>query len=83
MWDARSNSDIFNSNESLYCGAARIIFDITKDMLCEKVLNYDKWSNIFLYYKFNILNLFDKAHNRSLANSLSTSIFKSDVMVMP
>ena len=35
-----------------------------------------QWSNCFLYYKLDIFKLFYKAHNGSLPNSLSTSIFK-------
>ena len=65
-----------NSIERLHCRAARIIFYLPKYMALEKCLIMTQWSNCFLYYKLDIFKLFYKAHNGSLPNSLSTSIFK-------
>ena len=75
LWGSCCNSDIIDSIERLHCRAARVIFNLPKDMPTYDVLSYDQWSTFSLYYKLDILRLFYKAfHNDSLPEPLTKSI---------
>ena len=77
LWGSCRNSDILDSIERLHCRAARIIFNLPKDMSSNEVLNYDKWSTFSLYYKLDILRLFYKANNDSLPEPLMKSLLEN------
>ena len=77
LWGSCCNSDILDSIERLHCRAARIIFNLPKDMSTNDVLKYDQWSTFSLYYKFDILRLFYKANNDSLPEPLRKSILEN------
>lgn len=40
LWSSCGNSDLFKSIERLHCRAARIIYNLPKDMLSEDVLRH-------------------------------------------
>ena len=48
---------------------------LQRDTPSKKVLAYDRWPTIFLYYKFDIFKIFFKAHNNSLPELLSNNIY--------
>ena len=61
------NSDILDSIERLHCRAARIIFNLPKDMPTNDVLKSVQWFTFSLYHKLDILKLFYKANIDSLS----------------
>ena len=74
LWDACSNSDLLCSIERLHCRAARIIFNLPKNMTSCDVLECDHWPTLFLLYKIDIFKLFYKAHNGTLPELLYKDI---------
>ncbi|KAL9970882.1 hypothetical protein ACROYT_G023335 [Oculina patagonica] len=50
LWGSCCNSDMLDSIERLHCRAARIIFNLPKDMPSNDVLKYDQWLNRELYF---------------------------------
>ena len=56
-------SDLFKSIERLHYGAARIIYNLPKDMASEDVLRYVQWPTLSIYYKLDVLGLFYGAKN--------------------
>ena len=69
LWGSCCNSDILHSIERLHCRAARIIFNLPKDMPTNDVLKYVQWSTFSLYYKLDILRLPDPLMKLILDNS--------------
>lgn len=63
LWGACCDSDIISSNEKIHCQAARIIFNLPKDMAFGQVLNFANWITIRLNYKVEIFKLFYNANN--------------------
>ena len=53
-----ANSDVFKLIEKLHCRAARIIYNLPKDMASEDVLRHVQWPTFFMYYKLDTLRLF-------------------------
>ena len=74
LWGSCCNSDMLDSIERLHCRAARIIFNLPKDMPSNEVLKYDQWFTFSVYYKLDILRLFYKANNDRLPEPLMKSI---------
>jgi hypothetical protein len=77
LWGACCNSNIISSIERLFCRAAKIIFNLPKDMASGQVLNFANWITIRLDYKVEIFKLFYNANNDILPDSLSKSIFRN------
>ena len=48
---------------------------LQRDTPSKKVLAYDRWPTIFLYYKIDIFKIFFKAHNNILPELLSNNIY--------
>ena len=48
LWGSCCNSDLLKSIEMLHCRAARIIYNLPKDMALEDVLRYVQWPTFFL-----------------------------------
>ena len=57
LWGSCCNSELFNSIDRLHCRAARIIFDLSKDMASSEVMETVNWSTIKLIYKLEIFTL--------------------------
>ena len=74
LWGSCTNSDLVNSVNSLHCRAARILFNLPRDMPSTEVLTYAQWQSISLHYKTDILKIFYKGHNDELPALLSESI---------
>ena len=68
---------VISSIERLHCRAARIIFNLPKDMASGQVLNFANWITIRLDYKVEIFKLFYNANNDILPDRLSKSIFRN------
>ena len=61
LWGSCCNSDLFQSLERLYCRAARLIFNLPKDMASAEVLQRDQWPTLSIYCKSAIFICFHKA----------------------
>ena len=61
LWGSCCNSDLFQSLERLYCRAARLIFNLPKDMASAEVLQQDQWPTLSIYCKSAIFICFHKA----------------------
>ena len=65
LWGSCCNSDLFQSLERLHCRAARLIFNLPKDMASVDVLQRAQWPTLSIYYKSAIFICFHKAfHDR-------------------
>ena len=71
LWGACCNSDNLDFLERLHCRAARIIFNLPKDMASHGVLERAEWFTIRFYYKLVIFKCMHKAYNRRLPNTLT------------
>ena len=76
LWGSCNNTDIFGSIERLHCRAARIRFNLPKDMTSSNMLRYDQWPIPSLYYKSDIFKLFYTGYNATLPDSLSENMHK-------
>ena len=76
LWGSCCNSDMLDAVERLHCRAARIIFNLPKDMASSEVLKYDHWSSFFTYYKLDSFALIYKATNNMLPYTMSKGIVK-------
>ena len=52
------NSDIIQSLDLLHCRAARLIYNLPKDMASAEVLERVQWSTLFSIIHVNLLFLF-------------------------
>ena len=76
LWGACCNSDILDSLERLHCRAARISFNLPKDMTPHDALERAEWFTIRFYYKLAIFKCMHKAYNRRLPSTLINGIRK-------
>ena len=76
LWGACCNSDNLDILERLHCRAARIIFNLPKDMASHGVLECAEWFTICFYYKPAIFNCMHKAYNGRLPCALTNGIAK-------
>ena len=76
LWGACCNSDILYSLERLHCRAARIVFNLPKDMASHDVLERAEWFTIRFYYKLAIFKCMHKAYNGRLPSTLSNCTAK-------
>ena len=74
LWRSSNKSDLLHIIERLHCRAARIIFNLPKDMPSSTVLEYDHWDTIDFYHKIEVVKLFYKGYNNYLPEILSKSI---------
>ena len=63
LWGACCNSDILDFLERLHCRAARISFNLPKDMASRDVLERAEWSTIRFYHKLATFKCLHKAYN--------------------
>ena len=57
FWGSCCNSELIKSIDRLHCRAARIIFNLSKDMASSEVMKTVNWSTIRLSYKLEIFKL--------------------------
>ena len=74
LWGSCYNSDLFKSIERLHCRAARIIYNLPKDMASVDVLRHVQWPSFFVYYKLDVLRLFYRVHSKSLPDIMYENI---------
>ena len=70
------NSDLLDSLERLHCRAARIIFNLPKDMASHDVLERAEWFTIRFYYKLAVFKCMHEAYNGRLPSTLNYCIAK-------
>jgi len=68
------NGDLFDSLERLHCRAARIIFNLPKDMRSSDVLEYANWHPLSYCYKLALFKLMQKAFSNRLAQVICDTI---------
>ena len=77
LWGSCCNSDLFQSLERLYCRAARLIFNLPKDMASAEALQRDQWPTLSIYHKSAISAIcFHKAFHDRLPVTLIDLISK-------
>ena len=76
LWASCYNSDLFQSLERFHCRAARLIFNLPKDMTFADVLQRAQWQTLSIYYKSAIFICFHKAYHDRLPDTLIDLIFK-------
>ena len=74
LWGSCCNTELIHSIERLHCRAARIIYNLPKDMASTEVLERSAWTNINFHYKFAVLKLVQNAYNDTLPTILSKCI---------
>jgi len=60
LWGKCSNVYLFDSLERLHCRAARIIFNLPKDMRSSDVLEHANWHPLSYCYKLALLRWLDR-----------------------
>ena len=68
LWGSCCNSELINSIDRLHCRAAKIIFNLSKDVASSEVMKTVNWSIIRLSYMYN-------AYKNILPDSLCGKIF--------
>ena len=76
LWGSCCNSNLFQSLERLHCRAARLIFNLPKDMASVDVLQPAQWPTRSFYYKSAIFICFHKAFHDRLPVTLTDLISK-------
>ena len=76
LWGSCYNSNLFQSVERLYCRAARLIFNLPKDMASAEVLQRAQWPTLSIYHKSAIFICFHKAFHDRLPVTLIDLISK-------
>ena len=74
LWWSCFNADLFYSSERLHCRAARIIFNLPKDMRSSDVLIRADWHSLSYCYNLVLLKLMHKAFHDELPRVLSNNI---------
>ena len=74
LWGSCFNADHFYSLERLHCRAARIIFNLSKDITSSDVLIQADWHPLSYCYELVLLKLMHKAFHDELPQVLSDNI---------
>ena len=74
LWGSCFNADLFDTLERLHCRAARVIFNLPKDMRSLDVLRQAKWHPLSYSYKLVLLKLVHRAFHDKLPQVLSDNI---------
>ena len=78
VWGGCSNLENFNSLERLHCIAARIIYNLPRDMSSSDVLDRVKWPSIFRQYKVALFKFMHKGYHFNLPKISSHIIVKRE-----
>ena len=76
VWGGCSNLENFNSLERFYCRAARIIYNLPRDMSSSDVLDRVKWPSIFRQYKVALFKFMHKGYHSNLPKISSHIVVK-------
>lgn len=76
LWGSCCKSDLFQSLERLHCRAARLIFNLLKDVTSADVQQRAQWQTLSIYYKSAIFICFYKTFHDKLPVILIDPIFK-------
>ena len=71
VWGGCVNAEQLNSLEVLHCRAARVIYNLPRDMPSAEVYQYTKWSTLNYLYKLRIIKLFYRVVNGEAPVALS------------
>ena len=71
-----SRQDDFDALERLHCRAARIIFNLPKDMPSTEVLDRAKWDTLRNTYKLSILKLIYKIYHNDSPSCMARLVTK-------
>ena len=69
IWGSFTNKNEFNSLESIHCRAARVIYNLPRDMPSEDVRKTANWDSLFDTYKVKIATLI---YNTGIYNRIIT-----------
>ena len=74
VWGGANRQDDLDSLERLYCRAARVIFNFSKDLPSVEVLTRAKWDTLRTLYKQSILKLTCKIYHNDLPSGTYSEI---------
>ena len=57
VWGGCPNAELLHSLEALHRRAARIIYNLPRDMATEEVYRHSNWNTLALYYKLRLIKL--------------------------
>ena len=57
IWGSRPNADLLHSLEVLHRRAARIIYNLPRDMPTKEVYRHSYWTTLSLYYKLRLIKV--------------------------
>ena len=78
IWGCCTNKNEFNSLESIHCRAARVIYNLPRDMPSEDVRKTANWDSLFDTYKVIIATLIYNIYNRITPSCLEHIIQRKE-----
>ena len=78
IWGCCTNKNEFNSLESIHCRAARVIYNLPRDMPSEDVRKTANWDSLFDTYKVKIATLIYNIYNRITPSCLDHIIQRKE-----
>ena len=78
IWGCCTNKNEFNSLESTHCRAARVIYNLPRDMPSEDVRKTANWDSLFDTYKVKIATLIHNIYNRITPSCLEHIIQRKE-----
>ena len=76
IWGGCTNKNEFNALESIHCRAARVIFNLPRDMPSVEVRKVAKWDSLFDMYKVKIATLIYNIYNRTTPTCMENLIHR-------
>ena len=78
IWGSCTNKNEFNSLKSIHCRAARVIYNLSRDMPSEDVRKTANWDSLFDTYKVKIATLIYNIYNRITPSCLEHIIQRKE-----
>ena len=78
VWGSCTNKNEFNSLEFIHCRAARVIYNLPRDMPSEDVRKTANWDSLFDTYKVKIATLIYNIYNRITPSCLDHIIQRKE-----
>ena len=78
IWGCCRNKNEFNSLESIHCRAARVIYNLPRDMPSENVRQTANWDSLFDAYKVKIATLIFNIYNGRISSCLEHIIQRKE-----
>ena len=78
IWGSCTNKNEFNSLESIHCRAAKVIYNLPRDMPSEDVRKTANWDSLFDTYKVKIATLIYNIYNRITPSCLEHIIQRKE-----